>query len=416
MSPAHTKTDLISEYYLRRLSQAELQELQDLLAEDVGAREEFVRVGRDEWLLHHMHHAEGQQIIHLSSRRSRRRSIQAVAAVTAVCATLGVLFFSKSATISEIMASRPSAPVIANVTDCFAVEGEAISVVNDGNVRKLNADATIRAGDRIIIPPGCQLSFQYLEEQTAIRLGGNSLVHVQDVEGAKRIRLDRGHLSAQVARQQEGRPMRVVTRDAEVVVLGTSFEVVAEERTRLSVISGTVQFNSLDRSESRIVRAGHFADTAVELKPSLPFRKLRVEPSVVQTLNFTRNKFMVVDPERNAEGFLLFDLGEVKGTLLEAALRLRVTAWQKEYGGRGDLRLYRVDPDQRGAGKRVPIAHFSGGAGKGKDLVMDLDVSLLSAGRNAFVLTMDEGGNDFWFSADESEQIPVLELKVTDQR
>ncbi|QBG47456.1 hypothetical protein EGM51_08645 [Verrucomicrobia bacterium S94] len=417
MSHTYAKTDLISEYYLRKLSRTELQELQDLLSVDEEARAEFVRVGRDEWLLHHMHHAEGRQIIHITSRRSRRRNIQAIAAISAVCATLGVLLFSKSATISEMMASRPTAPVIAKITDYFAVEGEAISVVNNGDVRKLNSASAIRTGDRIIIPPGCQLSFRYLEEQTGIRLGGNSLVHVLDVEGAKRIRLDRGHLSAQVARQKEGRPMRVVTRDAEVVVLGTSFEVVAgEEGTRLSVISGKVQFNSLDRPGKRIVRAGHFADTSIEQDASLPFREVRIGPSLVQTLNFTRNKFMVVDPERNAEGFLIFDIGEVKGTLLEAALRLHVTAWQKEYGGRGDLRLYRVDPDQQGGGKRVPIAHFSGGVGKGKDLVMDLDVSLLTAGRNAFLLMMDVGGNDFWFSAGDTEQAPVLELKISDQR
>ncbi|MDZ8119867.1 FecR family protein [Pontiella agarivorans] len=417
MSPIKNKPDLISEYYLRTLSADELKTLQDLLAEDVGAREEFVRVGRDEWLLHHMHHAEGQRIIHLLSRRSRRRSIQVIAAAAALFATLGMLIFSQSATISEMIASsRPSAPVIANVTDYFAVEGEAISVVNNGHVRKLNSTSAIRSGDRVIIPPGCQLSFQYLEEQTDIRLGGNSLVHVKDVEGAKRIRLDHGYLSAEVARQPEGRPMRVVTRDAEVVVLGTSFEVVAEERTRLSVIRGKVQFTSLDRSESRIVSAGYFSDTSEKLEPALPFMKLRIKPELVQTLNFSRKKFMVVDPERNAEGFMVFDIGAVKGRILEARLRLRVTAWQKEYGGRGDLRLYRVDPDQQGEGRRISIAHFSGGAGKGKDLELDLDVSLLSAGRNAFVLTMDKGGNDFWFSADESEQAPVLELKIADQR
>lgn len=422
MSDKNKKTDLISEYYLRELNPEELANLQQMLADDPDARQEFVKMGRDEWLLHHLHHMEEQRMIHMPPRRSRRRSIQAIAASAAVLATLGVLFFAQSATITEMIASKPEAPIIGKVTECFVVEGEAISVVNNGHVRKLNSASTIREGDRLVIPPGCQLAFRYSEEQTDVRLGGNSLVHVQDIDGAKRIRLDRGRLLAQVARQQEGKPMRVVTRDAEVVVLGTAFEVFAEEVTRLSVTSGKVRFNSRNSDESRVVAAGYFSDTSEDSGFSVPFRKMRFISLKTDTLNFVnrnnaRNEdFMVVDPERNAEGFMVFDLKNIKGTILEASLRLRVTAWQKERGGRGDLRLFRVHPGMGGKGKRVPVAHFSGGAGKGKDLVMDIDTTLLSRNENAFVLTLDEGGDDFWFSADEGEQLPVLEIKVAEER
>ncbi|MDF7826634.1 FecR domain-containing protein [Pontiellaceae bacterium B12227] len=403
--------DLISEYFLRDLSPEELQQLQTLLASDPNARIQFVELGRDEWLLHHVHHQESHKIISLNPRSNRRRRIRAIAAAAALVVTLGTLLYSKSATITEMIASKPSAPAIASVTDFFVLEGEAISVVNDGHVRKLNAVSKIREGDRVVIPPGCQLSFQYLEEETEISLDGGALVHIAEHQGAKRIRLDRGWLMADVAKQPKDKPMRVMTRDAEVVVLGTSFEVFAEQITRLSVTEGAVRFNSKHTGHSVVVKSGFFADSTEGPEPTVPFSMVHLLAVETGSMHHQKHLRMIaVDPVRNFEGMLKFDLSKVHGKILEARLRLRVMAQGNDYGGRGDLRLFRTMENDA----RAEVAHFSGGVGKNKDLIMDLNPELLTSGINRFELTLDEGGNDFWFSASDGPVAPVLELKVVE--
>ncbi|VGO17555.1 hypothetical protein PDESU_06152 [Pontiella desulfatans] len=414
--PDHQETmDLIAEYYLRDLSAPELERLQGLLEQDADVRSQFVEAGRDEWLLHHVHHMEAGKIINLNTRKSRTRRIRAIAAAAAIVATLGTVFYAQKATISEMIASKPSAPAIAKVSDLFVLDGQAISVVNDGHVRKLNSASKIRNGDRLVIPPGCQLAFQYLEEETEVQLKGGSLVHVTDRNGAKMIHLDKGRLFAEVAKQSPGQPMRVSTRDAEVVVLGTAFEVYADAITRLAVTHGKVRFNSLVSDQSVVVGPGSFADSSDGSIEASPFRISHLLPKEDLSLNQEKDKSVIaVDPQRKYEGFVTFDLGQVTGPILEARLRLRVVGWKSDYGGDGDVRLFRVDPGLKGLGERVEVAHFNGRVGKGKDLELDLETRLLDPGLNAFVLALDRGGNDFWFSSSQGVAPPMLELKVAE--
>ncbi|MDF7800479.1 FecR family protein [Pontiellaceae bacterium B1224] len=415
--PDSTKTpDLISEYYLRELSPVELNELQELLRSDPDARLQFVAHGRDEWLLHHIHHLQTQKIISFNPRKTRKRKIQAIAAAVAIVATLGTVLFSKSATISEMIASKPSATALARVSDYFVYEGQAISVVNDGHVRKLNAASKIRVGDRLVIPPGCQLSFQYLEENTEISLAGGSRVYITDNDGAKWIRLEQGRLMADVDKQAEEKPMRLVTRDAEVIVLGTTFELLAEKITRLSVSSGAVRFNSKNSEQSVVVNSGCLVDSSDGPLASVPYRMVHLVSTATKSLNAPVEPQMIaVDPVRNYNGLLSFDLKDVQGKILEAKLRMRVLGRELDIGGAGDLRLYRVQPGKNGNGQRVEVSIFSGGAGRNKDLVMDLDPSLLECGENEFLLTLDKGRNDFWICSAKGPVPPMLELKVVEE-
>lgn len=405
--------ELISEYYLRELTPEELNTLQEYLAEDSDARSDFVNTGRDEWLMHHVHHLDEQKITYLRPRLSNRRRIQAIAAGAAILATLGTLLFSKTATFSEMIASKPTAPVIGEVTDLFVLQGDAISVVNDGDVRKLNSASKIRDGDRVVIPPGSHLAFRYSEEETEIRLGGNSLVHLRDVDGAKFVRLDKGRLFATVDPQNKDKPMRVVTGDAEVVVLGTAFEVFSTFSTRLTVQSGKVRFNALNSEDSTEVSAGHYADTIDRKLQAISFKTIRLRPTLDHTIQNKRMKeFIQVDSQKGFEGFMKFDLSELSGTVLEATLKLHVTGYHTDQGGDGHLRLFSVPSDRKGQGERITVGQFNGRAGRGKDIRVDVDISKISAKEQAFVLALDKGGNDFWFSATEGDQAPVLELKV----
>lgn len=408
---------LVEDYFVRELKPAELERLQRFLHNDAEARQLFADAGRDEWLLHHVHHMEAGKIVYLNRHKNRFRRIRAIAAAAAVIATVGTLFYAQKATISEMISSKPSAPAIAKVSEVFVLDGQAISVVNDGHVRKLNSASKIRSGDRLVIPPGCQLFFQYLGEETEIQLNGGSLVHVTERNGAKAIHLDKGRLFAEVAKQPQGLPMRVTTRDAEVVVLGTAFEVYADAVTRLSVTHGKVRFNSLNSDRSVEVGSGSFADSSDDALEASPYRIAYLRPMEDVSLNQSRDNMVIaVDPRRNYEGFLKFDLGAVKGEILEARLRLRVVEWGTDHGGDGDVRLFRVPPGMSGLGKRVEVAQFSGRVGRGKDLELDISTDLLNAGINAFVVALDKGGNDFWFSSSRGEQSPILELKVVGEK
>ena len=406
--------DLVADYFVRELTPQELEQMQQFLENDAEARQMFADAGRDEWLLHHVHHMETGKIVYLNTYKDRFRGIRAIAAAVAIITTLGAVFYAQKATISEMIASKNAAPVVAEVTECFAPDGAAISVVNDGDVRKLHSAASIRVGDRLVIPPGGQLSFQYLEEETEIRLEGGSRAHVSERNGAKQIRLKAGRLYAEVAKQPSGSPMRVSTHDAEVVVLGTSFEVFAGEITRLSVISGKVRFNSLKSDESVVVSTGSLAETGRKLAPRA-YTLYRCKPQMEVSLNqHGDNRLIAVDPVRNYEGLLTFDLSEVQGRILEAQLQMRVMKKLSDNGGEGDLRLFSVDPGLNGKGDRIQVGHFSGGAGKDKDLILDMDAGQIKQGLNTFLITLDPGGNDFWFSSSRGPVAPILELTVVE--
>jgi len=100
---------------------------------------------------------------------------------------------------------------------------------------------------------------------TLVQLGRGTAARLID-DGAKRLRIARGFLSARVTKQLEGRPMVLETPEAELRVLGTAFTVAADPgQTRLEVSEGRVRIAR--RSDRASVEVG--PDQAAVVAPGL---------------------------------------------------------------------------------------------------------------------------------------------------
>jgi hypothetical protein len=87
-------------------------------------------------------------------------------------------------------------------------------------------------------------------------------------DGAKRIRLTRGRLAAEVAAQPDGHPLRIVTPQSELSVLGTTFSLEADAlTTRLAVTHGSVAMRRANDPAAAVVTAGEVALASATAAP-----------------------------------------------------------------------------------------------------------------------------------------------------
>ncbi|NNE91357.1 MAG: FecR domain-containing protein, partial [Verrucomicrobiales bacterium] len=100
---------------------------------------------------------------------------------------------------------------------------------------------------------------------TSLSLAGQSAVTVSVIEGQKVIRVREGQLSIDAAKQPAGRPLRVITPSAEAEVLGTQFNVKADEfSARFVVNEGLVRVTRLADGQVEEVAADQVVVAALE--------------------------------------------------------------------------------------------------------------------------------------------------------
>ena len=407
--------ELAADYFLRELTPGEQEALEWGLARDPALRAHFAELARDEWLLHHVHHVEEENVVPVPTARPRWARWAAVAAGFMALLSAG-LFLASNLARNEA-APELTGPV-AVVSDLFVLDGDAVTVVQDGEARTLRLGDTLHSGDRLATPPSSRLVLRYEGEDTTIRVAGESAFELKDEQGAKHIQLRRGVLRAEVAEQPADRPMRILTQDAEAVVLGTTFEIAAHERTRLAVIEGRVQLRSVAGEGQVTVNGGFIAEASRAARwLAEPFRLIHHTPVYDGTVNDPGGEeYIVVDPVRRAMGLMTFNLGQIDGEIREARLRLRVVRKDQDVGGAGNVRLFRTEPDadwSSGAPvPRVEISHYRGKVGAGMDLEFNIPPDQLSNGVLTLLLTLDRKGNDFWFSSSEGAVAPELTLQV----
>ncbi|RPH41064.1 MAG: hypothetical protein EHM91_10450, partial [Planctomycetota bacterium] len=106
-----------------------------------------------------------------------------------------------------------------------------------------------------------------LSDSTVVELAGDT--RVTQVSTEKRIVLDAGTATAQVTRQQPGRPLLFITPHAEARVLGTKLTLtVGPSETRLEVREGRVKLTRLSDNASVEVTAGQFAIASDAVRPT----------------------------------------------------------------------------------------------------------------------------------------------------
>jgi ferric-dicitrate binding protein FerR (iron transport regulator) len=103
-------------------------------------------------------------------------------------------------------------------------------------------------------------------DTTRLEIGPATVIrHLADPKdrARKHVRLETGHVEADVVKQPAGRSMLLSTAEAEVSVLGTRFTLLAEGgATRVQVEEGAVEFRRVKEGGSIVVRSGFYAVAA----------------------------------------------------------------------------------------------------------------------------------------------------------
>ncbi len=150
--------------------------------------------------------------------------------------------------------------------------------------RKFSAEPgdALRAGDRLVTSPNSRASFRYLGEATEVSLEAITQLRIDLQRGSKHLQLDQGTFEATVAKQKPEAPVRLVTRQAEAVVVGTRFKLLATAAaTRLEVFEGAVSILQSFEGPSLLVPAGN----GVNVVPG--------QPAVLQKLSDTRGTLLL---------------------------------------------------------------------------------------------------------------------------
>jgi ferric-dicitrate binding protein FerR (iron transport regulator) len=102
---------------------------------------------------------------------------------------------------------------------------------------------------------------------------GAAALTLSETGDGKLIRLRQGNLSVEVCPQAEETPLRIVTPSAEAEVLGTRFDISADQlSTRLTVNEGLVRVTRLADGSVQDVPADHFVVAALERKQRFEVR------------------------------------------------------------------------------------------------------------------------------------------------
>jgi FecR protein len=127
-----------------------------------------------------------------------------------------------------------------------ALSGE-VQLTTNGHTRSAHPGDLMAAGDRLTVAPGGSASWRYDDGSACALSGGvqasapNSALFPAAVDGI-RVVLEAGTLSAEVAKQPAGRPMRIESPAATAEIVGTAFTLgVGADGTRLTVSSGRVR-------------------------------------------------------------------------------------------------------------------------------------------------------------------------------
>jgi len=203
-----------------------------------------------------------------SGVRSRgRRFRRTLAASVAASIVFSVGLFG------VLLATRGSAP-----TALIRSAQGAVSIVRGARVHAAIAGEALAAHDVVTIPEGASLVLSYEDGTTLTFSGGSQGVFqpsaTSEARSDKALHLLRGSLSADVAKQPAGHPLRLLTPQATATVLGTRLVLrVSDGISELSVRSGAVSFSKVDGSGAALVHSGQFAQ-------AVPERDVSVTPAV----------------------------------------------------------------------------------------------------------------------------------------
>jgi ferric-dicitrate binding protein FerR (iron transport regulator) len=170
----------------------------------------------------------------------------------------------------------PPAPVpvpapprtVAVVARVEAARGE-VSIERAGERRPVSAGSDLVEGDLLSTHGRASIATLVFPDRTRVELGPDASLREQggDASKGKRLRLERGWLKADVARQAPGKPLVIATPHGEATVLGTVFRLGSEAAlSRLLVERGRVRLSDA-KGASALVGAGQAASAGPGVAP-----------------------------------------------------------------------------------------------------------------------------------------------------
>ena len=244
---------LLSRLVEESISAEELSELEEILEECPDAQQHY---------LHYLGlHVDLQQSKSLDAAPagsgatgSKVRRITFLAGAAAAIVLAIILFIQPSP------AGQSSIARVVKLSGAIVWTGDGGQMVDNLNVGDLIKEGTLET-----LAANSWAEIEFLDGST-IWVSGAALLTLSDGEQGKFIHLRRGDLSADVAAQPAGKPLRLMTPSAEAEVLGTQFNVTAgPESTRVSVNEGLVSVERLADGSVQKVPANHLVVAALEL-------------------------------------------------------------------------------------------------------------------------------------------------------
>jgi hypothetical protein len=175
-------------------------------------------------------------------------------------------------------ASKPLPPAVI----CHLEGGEG-RVLREGSSEIGTTGTPLHAGDKVTA--SADGSTVRYDDGTGFWLARDSRLRVlpADAFAGKRATLEHGSLDAEVAAQPPGRPLVILTPQAELTVIGTAFHLASDEqRTRLEVTHGRVRMARRSDHTAIEVSAGESAVAAADIA-------LRVAPTASSTVLFDQD-------------------------------------------------------------------------------------------------------------------------------
>jgi ferric-dicitrate binding protein FerR (iron transport regulator) len=246
---------LIVRYLAGELTPEEARGLSVELRRSLAAREWMREISIVAVAVADLAAARGRVVPEEAPRPRGLRPALAWAAATAgmALATLGALYFTAPPAVLEVM----------------AVQGAAVWTDAGGTRRvELACGARLAAGGIEIANDLSNVELRFADG-SVFTLAGRAEATVADDAG-KRIHLTRGRLSARVAPQQAGQPLRIRTATADLEAVGARFALeVQADLTRLAVAEGRVRMRRTVDGQETDVAAEHQASASLDARMPL---------------------------------------------------------------------------------------------------------------------------------------------------
>jgi len=180
------------------------------------------------------------------------------------------------------------------------------------NGKSLKKGSRLALGQQIELSKDTSLAMQY-QDGSKVNFSAGSVFYLTDKQGSKYIQLEKGHLQADVEPQLDGKQLVIETPTSKSVILGTSFDLNADQKqARLQVSEGSITMSNRSGNED-LVKAGEFA-IARPRAPVISLKSTKVKASDKAQKAFLKWQDYSLKLRKDADFVAYYDYQEKEGS------------------------------------------------------------------------------------------------------